>query len=183
MQPISCVAKWDGDKLTVWGMGKNIYPSRAHAQPGGWASPSENVRFINKWNGGTFGGADAPARSSIRGSRTSPKRPNRPVKMMLPKDQEMAHLQVKPQTLTKFKVGATKDGKIVGVPARVPRQYGRECWMRELGRRRAEADVRAVHARRSQLEEDRLPLQDQFDASPARRAAIPSRSSSGPGNR
>ena len=49
---------------------------------------------------------------------------------MLPKSQELAFLQVKPQTLCKFKVGATKDGKIYGMPARVPRQHGRESGRR-----------------------------------------------------
>src|SRR5712691_6663217 len=29
MQPCGSVAKWDGDKLTFWGMGQSIYPSRA----------------------------------------------------------------------------------------------------------------------------------------------------------
>jgi len=37
----------------------------------------------------------------------------RPTKMVLPKDQELAQLKVKPETLSKFKVGATKDGKII----------------------------------------------------------------------
>ena len=41
------------------------------------------------------------------------KQTNRPVKMMLNKDEELAHLAVKAQTLCKFKVGATKDGKIL----------------------------------------------------------------------
>ena len=27
MQPCGCVAKWDGDKLTLWGMGQGIYPA------------------------------------------------------------------------------------------------------------------------------------------------------------
>src|SRR5207247_5825604 len=29
MQPSGSVAKWDGDRLTVWGMGQGIYPVRA----------------------------------------------------------------------------------------------------------------------------------------------------------
>ena len=29
MQPSGSVAKWDGDKLTMWGMGQGIYPPRA----------------------------------------------------------------------------------------------------------------------------------------------------------
>ena len=32
----------------------------------------------------------------------------RPVKMMLPKDQELAQLQIKPETITKFRVGRRK---------------------------------------------------------------------------
>ena len=28
MQPSGSVAKWDGDKLTFWGMGQGIYPVR-----------------------------------------------------------------------------------------------------------------------------------------------------------
>src|SRR5258708_8701895 len=36
----------------------------------------------------------------------------RPVKVMLPKDQELAQLQIKPETITKFKVGAKNDGRI-----------------------------------------------------------------------
>jgi xanthine dehydrogenase YagR molybdenum-binding subunit len=39
----------------------------------------------------------------------------RPVKVMLPKDQELAQLQIKPETITNFKVGATKDGRIVAL--------------------------------------------------------------------
>jgi len=29
MQPSGSVAKWDGDRLTIWGMGQGIYPPRA----------------------------------------------------------------------------------------------------------------------------------------------------------
>jgi len=39
----------------------------------------------------------------------------RPVKVMLPKDQELAQLQIKPETITKFRVGAKKDGRIVAL--------------------------------------------------------------------
>ena len=39
----------------------------------------------------------------------------RPVKVMLPKDQELAQLQIKPETITKFKVGAKKDGHITAI--------------------------------------------------------------------
>jgi xanthine dehydrogenase YagR molybdenum-binding subunit len=38
----------------------------------------------------------------------------RPVKVMLPKDQELAQLQIKPETITKFKVG-TREGRIIAL--------------------------------------------------------------------
>ena len=37
MQPLSCVAKWDGDRLTFWGMGQGIYPC-ALRLPARWLS-------------------------------------------------------------------------------------------------------------------------------------------------
>src|SRR5262249_40621899 len=55
MQPYSGVAKWDGDQLTFWGHGQDIYPSREYLAR--WLGiDKNNIRFIDKWNGGTFGG-------------------------------------------------------------------------------------------------------------------------------
>ena len=36
LQPNGCIAKWDGDKVTIWGMGQNIYPIAGdHGQAAG----------------------------------------------------------------------------------------------------------------------------------------------------
>lgn len=111
MQPFSGVAQWEGDKLTFWGHGQDIYPSREFLA--GWLGiDKNNIHFINKWNGGTFGGF---------GVRTAPfwgqvahiaKVTGRPVKAVLTKAEELYHILHKPETLSKFKVGLTKDGKI-----------------------------------------------------------------------
>ena len=111
-QPIGCVAKWDGDKLTVWGMGQAIAPLR-NTLAKQLAMPPEKVRYINKWNGGTFGGAMPAAPKFYPWIAHISKQTNRPVKITLNKGEELAHLQVKPQTLCKFKIGATKDGRIL----------------------------------------------------------------------
>jgi len=112
LQPLSCVVKWEGDKLTVWGMGQNIFPSRASTARR-LGIPAENVRFINKWNGGTFGGALSAGDKFYPWIAHIAKMTGRPTKIVLQKDQELAQLNVKPANLTKFKVGATKDGKII----------------------------------------------------------------------
>src|SRR5207245_6418945 len=56
MQPCGSVAKWDGDKLTFWGMGQSIYPVRTVLAAALGIDPSK-IRFINKYNGSTFGAA------------------------------------------------------------------------------------------------------------------------------
>jgi CO/xanthine dehydrogenase Mo-binding subunit len=114
LQPSGSVAKWDGDRLTFWGMGQGIYPVRAALAAQLGIDPSK-IRFINKWNGSTFGAARLAAERFYPLIAHLAKVTGRPVKVMLPKDQELAQLQIKPETVTKFKVGAKKDGRIVAL--------------------------------------------------------------------
>jgi CO/xanthine dehydrogenase Mo-binding subunit len=114
IQPCGCVAKWEGDRLTLWGMGQGIYPQRADLAKGLGIEP-EKIRFIDKYNGCTFGAARAGSQSFYVYIAHIAKMTGRPVKLMLPKDQELAHIQIKPETLTKFKVGAKKDGRLVAI--------------------------------------------------------------------
>ena len=114
MQPSGSVAKWDGDKLTMWGMGQGIYPVRATLAAALGIDVSK-IRFINKWNGSTFGAARMAAERFYPMIAHLAKVTGRPVKVMLPKDQELAQLQIKPETITKFRVGAKKDGRIVAL--------------------------------------------------------------------
>ena len=112
MQPCSAVASWEGDKLTFWGHGQDIYPSRQFLST--WLGiPKDNIRFINKWNGGTFGGFGFRSNLPFWGLVANvAKAAGRPVKMMLTKAEELYSVQHKPETLSKFKVGLTKDGRI-----------------------------------------------------------------------
>src|SRR5262245_10268164 len=112
MQPTGCVAKWDGDRVTIWGMSQGIYPQRDGAAMR-LGIPPEKVHYINKWNGGTFGGARRANEKFYPWIAHISKEVNRPVKLTLGKDQELAHCEVKPQNIQKFKVGAMKDGRII----------------------------------------------------------------------
>ncbi len=112
MQPSGSVAKWDGDRLTIWAMGQGIYPVQASTAAALGIDVSK-VRIINKWNGSTFGSARMAAERFYPMMAHLAKVTGRPVKIMLPKDQELAQLQIKPETITKFRVGAKKDGRIV----------------------------------------------------------------------
>jgi CO/xanthine dehydrogenase Mo-binding subunit/aerobic-type carbon monoxide dehydrogenase small subunit (CoxS/CutS family) len=119
MQPSGSVARWDKDKngkerLTFWGMGQGIYPVREALANALGIEPS-SIRFINKWNGSTFGAARLAAERFYPAIAHLAKVTGKPVKIMLPKDQELAQLQIKPETITKFKVGAKKDGHITAI--------------------------------------------------------------------
>ncbi len=119
MQPSGSVARWSKDKngedrLTFWGMGQGIYPVRAALADALGIDPSK-IRFINKWNGSTFGAARLAAERFYPAIAYLAKVTGKPVKIMLPKDQELAQLQIKPETITKFKVGAKKDGRITAI--------------------------------------------------------------------
>lgn len=114
MQPSGSVARWEKDHLTFWGMGQGIYPSRNALAAALDIDPSR-VRFINKWNGSTFGAARMAAERYYFSIAHIARVTGKPVKIMLPKDQELAQLQIKPETITKFIVGAKKNGRITAI--------------------------------------------------------------------
>jgi xanthine dehydrogenase YagR molybdenum-binding subunit len=125
MQPSGSVARWDKttrkgkgepgeDRLTFWGMGQGIYPARDALAQALDIDPSR-IRFINKWNGSTFGAARLAAERFYPSIAHLARVTGKPVKIMLPKDQELAQLQIKPETITKFKVGAKKNGRITAI--------------------------------------------------------------------
>jgi len=123
MQPSGSVAKWDGDRLTVWGMGQGIYPVRS-ALAASLGMDAAKIRFINRWNGSTFGSGRLAAERFYPMIAHLAKVTGRPVKIMLPKDQELAQLLIKPETLTRFKVGAKKDGTIVALQHEISLSVG-----------------------------------------------------------
>ena len=155
-QPGGGVAKWDGDKLTFWGMGQGIHTNRAGLARGLGIDESQ-VRYINKWNGCTLGGALALTRLDPWIAHIA-KQAGRPARLMLPKDHELAHLQTKPQNIQMFKVGATKAGKILACQRTYHINVGNNPRGGNGG------TVRTLHPHNSQLEGNRVPVSHQLDA-------------------
>jgi CO/xanthine dehydrogenase Mo-binding subunit len=112
IQPFSGVAAWEGDKLTFWGHGQDIYPSRKLVA--GWLGiPEDKIRYINKYNGCSFGGFGIRSTLPFWGHIAYiAKVTGRPVKTVLTKSEELVAVHHKPETVSKFKVGLTGDGKI-----------------------------------------------------------------------
>ena len=167
MQPSGSVAKWDGDQLTFWGMGQGIYPPRAGLADALGIDPSK-IRFINKWNGSTFGSGRLAAERFYPLIAHLAKVTGRPVKVMLPKDQELAQLVIKPETITKFKVGVKKDGRITAIHHEVYVSVGElEFGVHADGPGNAFNPVGAVHVAGSALAIVVVRVPDQCAASRA----------------
>ena len=165
MQPSGSVAKWDGDKLTFWGMGQGIYPVRA-ALAAALGIDVSKIRFINKWNGCTFGAARMAAERFYPLIAHLAKVTGRPVKVMLPKDQELAQLQIKPETITKFRVGAKKDGRIVALDHEVYVSIGDlDFGVHADGPGQRGQPARAVHVEGAPLAIDVVRVSDERAAS------------------
>src|SRR5207244_11391622 len=109
--------------LALWRMGQSIYASRASLAKALGIEESK-IRFIDKYNGCTCGAANAAARFDPYIAYMA-KATARPVKLMLPKDQELAHITIKPENMTKFKVGAKKDGRNVALTHEIHIANGR----------------------------------------------------------
>ena len=114
MQPCGSVAKWDGDHLTFWGMSQGIYPMRARLARELGIDPSQ-IRYINKYNGCTFSAARGASEPFYTYIAHIARMTGRPTKLMLPKDQEMGFVYVKPENMTKFRVGANSEGRIIAL--------------------------------------------------------------------
>src|SRR5438874_3531731 len=93
-------------------MSQWIYPRRAVLAKALGVEESK-VHYINRWNGCTFAAARPAQRLDPYIAHIS-KLTGRPVKLMLPKDQELAQLSIKPENMTKFTVGL-KNGRIIAL--------------------------------------------------------------------
>jgi len=104
------VCEWQGDQLTVWASTQNV-----SGLPGELATalkvPAANIRILTPVMGGGFGSkfnADTWGASCAQLARKA----NRPVKMMLDRDQELSGAGMRPSLYATVKVGAKRDGTL-----------------------------------------------------------------------
>jgi xanthine dehydrogenase YagR molybdenum-binding subunit len=110
-------AEWEGDKLTVWASTQSVTgltQEYATSLTKGKNIPTTpaNVRILTPVMGGGFGSKFAADTWGISAAALA-KKANRPVKMMLDRDQELMVAGMRPSLYAKVKVGAKKDGTLV----------------------------------------------------------------------
>ncbi|UOG75759.1 xanthine dehydrogenase family protein molybdopterin-binding subunit [Hymenobacter tibetensis] len=114
MELQSIIAHWEApDKLTVYDKVQAVKGTqRAFAKD--WGIPEENVRVIATFVGGAFGNGlhNWPHETA---AIIAAKQVNRPVKLVLTREQMFTMVGYRPYTWQRIGIGATPDGKLVGI--------------------------------------------------------------------
>jgi xanthine dehydrogenase YagR molybdenum-binding subunit len=117
MEPHGCVAKWDGNRLTVWESTQGVY-----AVQSGLARalnlPLANVRVIGHYMGGGFGSKLSTGKYAVLAALLA-KRAGRPVRLFLSREQIALTMGNRPPNTITLKAGAKKDGTLVALQSRV----------------------------------------------------------------
>jgi xanthine dehydrogenase YagR molybdenum-binding subunit len=114
MELQSITAHWEADdKLTLYDKVQGTKPTQ-QAFAAEWKIPVENVKVIAKFVGGAFGNG-LHAWPHETAAIIAAKQVKRPVRLMITREQMFTMVGYRPQTLQKIGIGASHDGKIVGI--------------------------------------------------------------------
>ena len=114
MELHAIIAKWDGpDKLTVWDKTQGVGDTQ-HGIADIFKLKPENVTVHSEFVGGAFGSALQVWQHEVA-AIIGAKAVNRPVKLVLTRPDMFTAVGYRPHTWQKIGIGATTDGKLVGI--------------------------------------------------------------------
>ncbi|MDB6095529.1 MAG: aldehyde oxidase and xanthine dehydrogenase molybdopterin binding [Verrucomicrobia bacterium] len=113
MEPHASIAKWEGDKLTVWTSNQMIAWGVGDLSKT-LGIPKENVRLISPYIGGGFGGK-LFLRADALLAALAAREVRRPVKVALQRPLIMNNTTHRPATIQRIRLGATTDGKLTAI--------------------------------------------------------------------
>ena len=114
MEMHAITVKWEADdKVTVYEKTQTLYGTQGSIARV-FGIPPANVHVISKFVGGAFGSASNTWPHSIA-AVIAAKMIGRPLKFSLTRDQMFMMVGYRPKAIQKISMGATKDGKLVGV--------------------------------------------------------------------
>ena len=113
MEPHGSVAKWDGNRLTIWDSTQGVYAIQSGVA-GSLGLPLANVRVIGHYMGGGFGAKLETGKYTVIAALLA-KQTARPVKIFLPREDCMRVTGNRPANIMKVKIGARKDGTLTAI--------------------------------------------------------------------
>lgn len=113
MELHGCVAKWDGDLLTVWESTQGVYAVQSRlAEVLGL--PLAKVRVIGHYMGGGFGSKLRTGKYSVIAALLA-KKTGRPVKLFLSREETFLVTGNRPPSYMKLKAGVKRDGTLTAL--------------------------------------------------------------------
>ncbi len=113
MELHGCVAKWDGDRLTIWESTQGVYAVQA-----GVAEvlklPLSKVRVIGHYMGGGFGSKLRAGKYTVIAAVLA-KKTARPVKLFLTREETFLDAGNRPPSTMKLKAGIRRDGTLTAL--------------------------------------------------------------------
>ena len=108
-----CVAKWDGDRLTVWESTQGVYAVQARVAEV-LSLPLANVRVIGHYMGGGFGSKLQAGKYTIIAALLA-KKTAQPVKLLLTREETFLCVGNRPPSNMRLKAGIKKDGTLTAL--------------------------------------------------------------------
>ncbi|HSL24450.1 MAG TPA: xanthine dehydrogenase family protein molybdopterin-binding subunit [Vicinamibacterales bacterium] len=108
-----CVARWDGNRLTLWESTQGVYAVQAGVARA-LKLPLASVRVIGHYMGGGFGSKLGPSKQTIIAALLA-KRTARPVKLFVTREESLLCQGNRPPVTMKIKAGVRKDGTLTAL--------------------------------------------------------------------
>jgi xanthine dehydrogenase YagR molybdenum-binding subunit len=113
LEPHGTVARWEGNRLTVWESTQGVYRVQ-QVLAEALDLPLSNVRVIGHYVGGAFGSKLWPGKFSIIAALLA-RTTARPVKLFLSREETMLCVGHRPAVTMRLKAGAKRDGTLVAL--------------------------------------------------------------------
>jgi xanthine dehydrogenase YagR molybdenum-binding subunit len=113
MELHGCVAKWDGDRLTLWESTQGVYAVQTRVAEV-LGLPLAHVRVIGHYMGGGFGSKLQAGKYTVIAALLA-RRAGRPVKLFLTREESYLCVGNRPPSNMKLKAGVKKDGRLTAL--------------------------------------------------------------------
>jgi len=113
MEPHGCVARWDGDRLTLWESTQGVYNVQMQVAAA-LGMPFSMVRVVGHYMGGGFGAKLQAGKYSTAAALLA-KMAAQPVKFVLTREETYLAVGNRPPANMRLKVGVKRDGTITAM--------------------------------------------------------------------
>jgi CO/xanthine dehydrogenase Mo-binding subunit len=114
MEAHGSVAKWDGDKLTVWDSTQGVYDAVLFSLARSLNLPPSRIRVIGRYMGGGFGAKLELGKYTVVAALLA-RKTGRPVKVTLSREETLLCVGNRPEAKMILKAGVRKDGTLTAL--------------------------------------------------------------------